>query len=177
MTAMGCDPPRHAQDDWLARILAASPVVALHGDELTLTAGDTVVRLADRQVVEPDLQRVGPLWTATTILSGNAASSVPASIVATIQFAADGGGKFRTGCNDGGGKVTVQGDALVFTDLVTTDAACTGAAGAVEAAMLAVLRADRVTFKIDASELTLQAGAKGLILSGRRAEARPVGGP
>jgi heat shock protein HslJ len=166
MTAMGCDPPRHAQDDWLARILASRPTIAFTGDELTLTAGDTVIHLADWRA-EPDRPLVGPLWTATTILRGETASSLPAGVVATIQLAADGTVTLRYGCNEGGGKVTVEGDVLVFTGLGATDKACPGAAGQVEAAMQAVLGAGRVTYTIEGAQLTLDAGANGLIFVGR----------
>src|SRR5262245_47429249 len=58
ITAMGCDPDRHAQDDWLFGFLGSGPSVALAANQLVLTAGDTVVTLVDRELAEPDLPLV-----------------------------------------------------------------------------------------------------------------------
>ncbi|MDQ4133522.1 MAG: META domain-containing protein [Actinomycetota bacterium] len=45
-TEMGCDPARHAQDEWLAGVLTSRPTYSLESDRLTITTGDTVVELA-----------------------------------------------------------------------------------------------------------------------------------
>ena len=167
MTEMGCDEPRHAQDDWLSKFLGSAPTVALAGPELILTSGDTVVRFADREVADPDLPLIGPVWKVTTIFSGDTASSLPDNAVATFQFTADGRLLLQTGCNDAGGRVMVAGDTMAFGDIVTTDKACLGAAGELEKAVIKVVGADVVTWSIDAAGLTLRAGDAGLGLTGR----------
>ncbi len=58
--------------------------------------------------------------------------------------------------------MTVDGDILRFTEIVTTKMACAGAGAQVENDFLALLRADAVQFTVDASLLTLQAGDRGL---------------
>ncbi len=68
VTEMGCDPARHAQDEWLFGPLGSGPAVALAGDDLTLTAGDVVVTLTDREVAEPDLPLVGTTWTVASLI-------------------------------------------------------------------------------------------------------------
>lgn len=166
MTEMGCDPDRHAQDDWLVGFLAARPTVALDGTNLVLTSGGTVVALTDREVAEPDLPLAGTTWTVDTIISGDAASSVPPQAVATFRFSDDGRVEIRTGCNTGSGTYEATETELRFTGVAVTEMACDGAAGALEAAVLPILGADVIGYTIDASRLTLQAGSDGLGLVG-----------
>ena len=52
-TEMGCDPERHAQDQWLATLLADGPAYTVDGDHLELRSDGTVVVLLARRVAEP----------------------------------------------------------------------------------------------------------------------------
>jgi heat shock protein HslJ len=167
MTEMGCDEPRHEQDDWVFGFLGARPAVALAGNDLTLTAGDVVIRLVDREIAEPDLPLVGPVWTVNSIVAGDAVSSIPEGVVATLTFDSDGRVAVRTGCNQGGGSYAVDGNRIRFVEIVLTKMACDGARGTMEAAVLAVLGAETLTYGIEAGSLSLQAGPQGLVLAGR----------
>lgn len=166
VTEMGCDPERHAQDEWLFDFLGRGPTVTLADDVLTLSLGTTTITLLDREVAEPDLPLVGTDWVLASMLTGGTASSVPAGVVAGVHFGADGQVSVETGCNSGGGPYRIDGDRLVFGDLVLTKRACIGPAGEVEAAVLAVLGAKEVVFGIDGSTLRLVAGAAGLDFRG-----------
>lgn len=166
MTEMGCDPVRHAQDDWLIGFLASGPAITLAGNDLALTSGETVVRLVDREVAEPDLPLAGTLWTVDSLRDGDAVSSVPGAAPATVRIAADGTAVFHNGCNEGGAAVTIEGDQIRFTDIVTTDKLCVDAGGDLERAVMAVLGAESLTWAIDAGRLTLDAGPIGLGLQG-----------
>jgi heat shock protein HslJ len=168
MTEMGCDDPRHAQDDWLSAFLGSRPTITLAGNDLTLAAGDVVVRLLDREIAEPDLALVGPTWTLVSILSGETVSSIPGGVVATLKFGADGTVDVATGCNVGSGKATVEGDIIRISNLLLTKRACDATTAQVEGAVLAVIGAEgaAVSFEIDAASLSLSAGAGGLQLSG-----------
>jgi heat shock protein HslJ len=157
MTEMGCDDPRHAQDDWLTAFLGSGPTFVLNGNDLTLTSGDTVITLLDREVAEPDQPLVGPVWVLNSIVMGDAVSSVPAGVTATMTFNADGTVDIRYGCNSGGGKYAVEGDSITFSELIQTEMACQGAPGQVESEMIAVLTADALTHTVDASSLTISA--------------------
>lgn len=119
-----------------------------------------------REVAEPDLPLVGRRWTVTSIVAGDAVSSVPAGAVASLLITADGSVQVETGCNQGGGRVTVTQQTLHFTDIATTLRACDGPGGQLESAVLAVLGAEVVTYRIDAGTLTLTAGQRGLQLQG-----------
>ena len=161
-TEIGCDPARQAQDQWLANFLSSSPTIDVENDKITLAVGDTVIQLLDREVAQPDLQLTGQVWTLNSIITGDAVSSVPAGITATLQFNDDGTLAFQSGCNSGGGNYVVDGQQVAFSNLVTTEMACPGPQSDVEAAFLAVLGADANDFVIDADQLTLMAGANGL---------------
>jgi len=164
MTEMGCDPERHAQDDWVFAFLGSGPTVTLAGNDLTLAAGSTSIRFVDREFAEPDQPLVGPTWTVVSIVAGDAVSSIPDGVVATLRFAPDGRVEVASGCNQGGGRYAVDGAALRFFDVALTEMACSGAAGEMDAAVIAVLRSDAVSQAIEASTLTLDAGGRGLVL-------------
>jgi heat shock protein HslJ len=166
MTDMGCDEPRHKQDDWVSGFLASRPTVALAGNDLALTSGDVVIRLLDREIADPDLPLVGPTWTVNSIVSGDAVSSIPDGVVATLTFSGDGRVAVATGCNQGGGSYSVEGNRIRFAEIVTTKMACDRARGQMEAAVLAVLGADDLNYSIDAGSLTIQGAGQGLMLIG-----------
>jgi heat shock protein HslJ len=167
MTEMGCDEPRSKQDDWVFGFIGSRPAVALAGNDLTLTAGDVVIRLVDREIAEPDLPLVGPVWTVSSIVAGDAVSSIPEGVVATLTFDSGGRVAVHTGCNQGGGSYAVDGNRIRFVEIVLTKMACDGARGTMEAAVLAVLGAEALTYGIEAGSLSLQAGPQGLVLAGR----------
>jgi heat shock protein HslJ len=167
MTEMGCDEPRHAQDDWLVAFLSSSPTFVLTGNDLTLTSGTTVVTLLDREIAEPDQTLTGPFtWSLASFISGDTVSSVPAGINAAFTFADDGTFSANFGCNSGGGTYAVDGDTITFSDVVMTKMACGGAAGQVESAVLSVIGAQGpIQFTIDADSLTFMTGELGLQFS------------
>lgn len=159
MTEMGCDEPRQAQDEWLARFLS-DLTFTLDGDTLTLTDGTARVKLLDEEVAAPDKPLEGTRWVLDGIVSGDAVSSVPAGVIAAIEFA---GGRVdvEAGCNTGGGGVEVTAEKLTFGPIALTKMACEGGAMAVEQAIVTVLSGE-VGYAIDADGLTLDAGEAGL---------------
>jgi heat shock protein HslJ len=159
MTEMGCDEPRHAQDEWLAGFLASQPTAALSGNELVLTSGQVTVRLLDEEVANPDLPLVGPVWTVDTIVEGDVALGMPGAAVATLQFQPDG-------CNEGSASVTVEGSSLRFGPIALTRRACEPPADQIERGILAVLQSETVAFEITANTLTLTGADRGLGLRG-----------
>ena len=166
ITEMGCDEQRHAQDDWLFGFLGSQPAVAQEGDKLTLTSEETVIALQDREVAEPDLPLTGTTWTVDTILAGDAATSVPADLVATLTFNRDGTVEIAAGCSPGTGTYEVSDGSLRIRDIETIETDCEDAARQLEAAVLPMLGADEINYLIDAGSLTLDAGNEGLVLRG-----------
>jgi heat shock protein HslJ len=151
MTDMGCDQARMDQDTWLAGLFAG-PVELATGDHAALTSGDTVLSLADRRVVSPDLPLAGTWWQLDTLVDGGVAGSVPTGVVAYLHFQ-DGVAEVYDGCNGGGGPVEVDGHRIVFGDRTTTTRGCLDVDGHVADAMAAVL-VGTTTFHIE--ERTLQ---------------------
>lgn len=166
MTEMGCDPERHAQDDWLVEFLTSRPLIRLVANDLTLERATTVVRLLDSEVAEPDVNLVGPTWTVESIITGDAVSSAPNGATATFVFRADGTVEMSPGCNRGGGTWKLQGSGIEFANIWLTKMACEGPGGALESAVLEVLSAGALTATIDADLLTLQSAGGGLQLRG-----------
>lgn len=162
MTEMGCDEARMAQDSWLFGLLGARPTIALDGDNLQFTSGDTTIAMLDREIAEPDQPLVGTTWKLSSIISGETVSSIPDNVPATIQFNADGSVGISPGCNSVGGSYAINENSITFSELITTDMACIGPRGDVEAAVMAVLSAESITFAIDAGSLTLMAGNNGV---------------
>ncbi|MCZ7536625.1 MAG: META domain-containing protein [Acidimicrobiia bacterium] len=160
-TEMGCDPERHDQDQWLAGFLADSPEVRLSEPELTLTAGDSVVALVDREVAEPDAELVGTHWTLESIIDGDAASSVPAGVDATFEISDDGTVAVVFGCNSGGGSAEITDATLVFGQMAMTKMRCEEPAMQVEGSVVAVLTGE-VAYEIDADRLSMRNGESGL---------------
>lgn len=161
-TEMGCDEPRHLQDQWLVEVLGSEPTFLLDGDRLTLTSGSTVISLLDREVADPDRSLSGTTWVLDTLLHADVATSAPAVAPASIVFAGDGTFEVETGCNSGGGEYTVAADRLTITSLQTTRMACKDAwRRKVEEHMLGLLNAEEIRVRIEAGHLTLDAGEIG----------------
>jgi len=160
----GNPPALMAQETWFIQLLSSQPTLAVDGDTLTVTSGDAVITMLDREVAEPDAQLVGPKWTVESIIMGETAVSVPQGATAWLQFGADGRLSLNTGCNSGGGPYTADGATITFGAIAMTKMACAGAAGQLEQAVMAVLNARTVDYSIDAQTLTLEAGAAGLQL-------------
>lgn len=110
-TEMGCDPPRHAQDEWVSRFLTSRPRSTLDGPTLTLDNGTVRMVLEDRKVAEPDRALRGTKWVVDTIIEGETASSVPAGAEAHVVIG-DGDDRDHftghAGCNGMGGNSAVD---------------------------------------------------------------------
>ncbi|HEX6337024.1 MAG TPA: META domain-containing protein [Jiangellaceae bacterium] len=153
-TEMGCDPQRHAQDEWLMDFLQSSPTWLLDGDRLTLSAGETEIVLLDREVADPDRPLEGTRWLVDTIISGDLASSMPAGTEGSAWFVVEGG-RFTasSGCREFEGSVEVGDDTLRFGELVQTDPACAEEYRGVDEAMQTIF-GDEVEYSIEAGRLT-----------------------
>ena len=150
VTAMGCPKPElHTQDDWLSKLLSATPSWQLKDSNLVLTGSDAEIVLAP----EAPARLEGGEWKVDTLVSADAASSVPGAVPATLTFA---GGKVEvfTGCNTGSASYRVDGQTITFEQLVHTDKACGPDETMVEKAVLAALTG-QVTYRIDRSSLSL----------------------
>jgi len=159
MTEMACAPALMDQDQWLAGLLDRS-TIGLAGDTLTLAKDATRLTLLDREVADPDRPLVGTRWVVDGLVEGDAISSVPAGVVATLTFSADSV-EVETGCNRGGGAVTLTDRTITFGPFVSTKMACQGGSVEIERILMATLKGE-VRYTITAAALVLDAGAAGL---------------
>jgi heat shock protein HslJ len=166
-TEMGCDGPRHEQDEWLFGFLGSSPEIALEGDELTVTDGATVIRLLDREVADPDQALIGTRWELETIVEGTGptagASNVAPDVEAWIELSDDGTVEVHPGCNTGNATYEVDGDVIAFGALSLTRRRCPGAADDTEAMVVEIL-GEALTYEIEADVLRLRSAQGGLDL-------------
>lgn len=162
MTGMGCDPPRHAQDDFVMGVLGASPSWQLTDSELTITAGTTKFEMAPREAVHPDRELVGTTWELDTLIDGQTASSMAAG-APPVTLVFDGKQVVaETHCNGVSADYTVSGDTIEFTLGVMTKMACEPDIMRGEDAVVDVLQG-KTTYKITADKLTLtNASGKGI---------------
>jgi heat shock protein HslJ len=158
-TEMGCDQPRMQQDAWLSALLSSS-TIALAGDTLTLDDGKIQLTLHDREVVDPDRPIEGTNWILDGIRTGDAVSSVPVGVTASIRMA-DGQVAVNDGCNVGSGTVQVTADTVTFAPLMMSKRPCQVGTAGVGSAVATVLTGT-VHYTIEANVLTLDAGASGL---------------
>jgi heat shock protein HslJ len=159
-TEMGCDPPRHAQDEWLSQFLTGKPAWARSGSTLTLDNGTTRIVLEDRELADPDRPLKGTKWMVDTIIDGETASSVPAGVEAFLAFEDDNRVGGNAGCNTMGGNAVIHEDrsTITFSEIITTRMACDDDRMRVERAVLATLDGD-VAYGIEADVLRLDGPA------------------
>lgn len=155
-TEMGCDPPRHDQDNWLAAVLERDPEWALDGDRLTLTAGTTEMVLLDRRVADPDRSLEGTRWVVDTIIAGDAASSMFAGTEDLAWLEIDGD-RFAasSGCRDVDGSVAVGDDRLLFSAAVQTDPICSPELEEIDGVLVTILSGE-VGYEVTANRLRLR---------------------
>lgn len=166
-TGVGCDQPRHAQDEWLATFLGTKPNWRLEDTKLTVSSGNIELVMTDRKVAEPDLALQGTKWTLETIVDGQVASSSQAGTEASLVFDKETV-TVATGCNRGSGGYTLSGTTIRFSAVAITKMACEQDRMMVENAVLTALTGE-VSYEIDSDRLSLRLpSGKGIDLRGQR---------
>jgi heat shock protein HslJ len=169
-TNMGCDPPRHAQDEWLSDFLRNRPTWRLGDADLVLRKGGTEIRFVEQTEPshstsgDPDgststrlpsppaaspLALPGRRWRVTGYALDGPTVTVSSAVSAYLEF--DGAGRVggNGGCNGLGGPATINGDQITFGPIAATKMACGSERDAVERAVLTVLDAGRATARVD----------------------------
>jgi heat shock protein HslJ len=150
LTAMGCpSPDLHTQDEWLSKLLSATPAWKLDGGNLVITGSGAEIVLSP----EAPATLEGGTWKLDSIVQADAVSSVPGRVPATLKFE-NGKVAVFTGCNDGSASYQVDGQSITFDSVAHTDKACGPDETAAEKAVIAALTG-KVTYKINRSTLTL----------------------
>ncbi|MFD9930841.1 META domain-containing protein [[Kitasatospora] papulosa] len=120
---------------------------------LTTARGDSIALTA-----EPPAPLTGTAWKVTGLVSGSAASSVPAGTEdkAHLTFGEDGSVEGNLGCNSFHGKATVSGSTITFGPLASTRKMCPGPEMKLERALLGVLKG-KTSYEIDHRSLSIEA--------------------
>lgn len=148
-TAMGCEPERHDQDDFVIGVLTGRPALTVGTDTLTVATSTVAIELLDREVAEIDEPLVGTEWTVDGFFDPLAATSYAAETPATITLGEDGRATGFDGCDR-------YDIAYRATDLAITFAeAPTGSCSEYASAFAAVLSRGTLTFSIQGPRLTL----------------------
>ncbi|MHB8958056.1 MAG: META domain-containing protein [Candidatus Limnocylindrales bacterium] len=134
-TEMGCQQDLMAQDAWLAELLPGA-TVQLGSTSLTVTKGGVALEFVDRQTTNLPLEAT--MWTVDGLVSGDAVSSVPQGVAATLVIRGREA-QVYTGCNWASVAVTVADGTIAFSPMSMTARGCTGGATPVEQAVMAAL--------------------------------------
>lgn len=161
MTEMGCPPKLMAQDTWVAGLFEEPVTFDLDKDILRLGAADVDLVLTDRVVASPDAELEGTTWQLDALIEGDAVSSIPGDVVATLIIVG-GEARIDDGCNAITADVAVSGPMLTFTDVAGTDIACQGAAAKVAQRVSDVLFEGPSTWTITEQSLSVLSDDLGL---------------
>jgi len=142
-----------------------SAIVAALGKVATYTSSKTNLTMFDTNgatVLQYGAAPADPLagtsWNVTGINNGNqAVVSLAAGTVATVVFGTDGTVSGSGGCNTYNGNVAVDGDAISFGPLMSTQMACPQPVMDQEMQLFAALAASK-SFQVSGSTLTLRDG-------------------
>jgi heat shock protein HslJ len=166
ITELGCEAPRHEQDEWFLAFLQGSPAYSLVEPRLTLSDDDVTVVLIDREVADPDRPLEGRNWEVTGLIE-NGFVFVAEFSPAQLSFSDSGSFSIVTPCSPGIGSFDVVGSTLVLSGVQLTPNECPDQEFAMRAHehMSLVLADGEVEHHIDADSLTIERGDIGLYLS------------
>lgn len=169
-TEMGCPGDGNDEDAWLATFLSSSPTITIDGTDVRLATADAELWLVPADEVAPpegeDVALEGTRWRLTGIeeRDGDAVGMlmVPPRLGAWVEIG-DGEIRFGTGCNTGGGEVTLEGDTLRLRRTVLSQVGCRGAGAELEGKQVRVLLEDEVAWEIAGDQLRLTRGDTTLV--------------
>ncbi len=99
MTEMGCDPLRHAQDEFVVSLLTSQPTISVEGDRLVISSASVTVELVDREVADPDRSVTGTRWNVTGFIQGDVATAMAVTTEGWIEIV-DSTMRGNDGCAD-----------------------------------------------------------------------------
>lgn len=169
-TEMGCPGAGFEQDEWLVDFFTSKPGIRLDGDDVAITRDGEEIWFVPASEggsgAGPDVPLDGTVWTLTGIEETDGDSvgimGIPPKVQATLTIEGDRIA-VETGCNTGGGKVTVMGGRLELRDLGFTLIGCLGAAGEVERGVTQVLHGSVLDWSISGTQLRLANGDRALV--------------
>ena len=167
-TEIGCPGKGFEQDEWLVGLLTGRPVLDTLDVGFSLTSGDTTLLFLPPDA-SPAVDRTpleGTLWRLTGVeeTDGDAVgmTAVPRRTNAWLRLE-DGEVRFETGCNSGGGPVTIEADRLRFGEVVISHVGCLGDGARLEGSQVDVLMRRQAAWSVDGDQLRISRGATTLL--------------
>lgn len=166
-TLMACDDPIMAQETAAHKVMTGTATYKIEGDTLTITNNDMVLVftqgiLSTEAPAEP-VSLTG-VWKLTAYGTTDAISSALADVEANLTFNDDGTVTGTSGCNDFGGKYTVEGDQITFSEVVSTLKLCDTPLMGQEEAMTQVLN-ETASYQIEGNALKIANNDRVLMLT------------
>ncbi len=167
-TEMGCPGKGFAQDEWLVGFLTSRPVLDTLNVGFSLTSGDTTLQFLppDASPAVDDQPLEGTFWRLTGIeqVADDSVSmtGVPRRTNAWLRIE-DGEVRFDTGCNSGGGRVSVEADRLRLRRVAITLVGCLGDGADLERSQLDVLMRRSAQWSVDGDRLRVGRGPTSLL--------------
>jgi heat shock protein HslJ len=159
-TLVGCGGSLGEDEAWLYSFMEDQPQWHLQDTHLTLTTANSVLRLLDRRVAEPNRSLEQPTrWLLRSVTVAGSTAVVPADKLPMIEFV---GGRFFGGttCNDFSGNVVMNGDSLFLSGLQVGPIPCTEPMATIERGLLALLDGP-VDAKVSGDTLVINNGGAG----------------
>jgi heat shock protein HslJ len=166
-TLMACDDPIMKQEDAAHKVLTGTATYKIEGDTLTITNHDVVLVLtrSTGSPEEPTTPASLPgAWKLTSYGTADVMSSALPDAEAGLTFNQDGTVTGTSGCNEFGGKYTVEGDQIRFNEIVSTLKLCDTPIMEQEEAIQQVL-AETATYQIAGNTLTITNNDRVLVLT------------
>jgi heat shock protein HslJ len=171
-TAIGCDAPLQAQDEWLADFFTSTPSVVRMGDRVTFATEGSVegasLVFLDSEVANPDRSLTGRVWTIDTFITDTAAWSSTTQLAPTLEFGANGSVTVFTTCVQGTGswdsgiEPPPEGELTLGTISYPEEPCDESGNAMMHDHIVSVVAQGEVTFTIDETRLTVMRGDVGL---------------
>jgi len=97
-TEMGCEPERHAQDEFISAVLTSRPTLVTGTNTLTVATPTVTIELLDRELAETDESLLDTEWTVDGFFDPIAATAYAVDLPARLVFGSDGRATGFDGC-------------------------------------------------------------------------------
>jgi heat shock protein HslJ len=166
-TLMACDDPIMKQEEAAHKVMAGQTTYKIEGDTLTINKEGIVLVLKRTNFPgeePPTSTSIVGSWRLASYGSGDTVSTALADVEANLTFNEDGTLTGTSGCNEFGGRYTVEVDKITFNEIVSTLKLCDTSIMDQEEAMQQVLTGT-ATYHIEGHSLTITNQDRVLVLT------------
>jgi heat shock protein HslJ len=165
-TLMACEDPIMVQEDVAHQVMTGTASYEMEGDTLTITNNENalVFRRGSYATAEPeDFASLLGAWKLTSFGSGGTLTSALPDVQAGLTFNEDGTITGTSGCNEFGGNYHVEGNRIIFSEVVSTLILCDAPVMEQEEVVQQVLM-ETATYQIEGNAMTITKEDRALVL-------------